>query len=162
MVKGNILSWDSVEVYLGSIGMISDVDIQRVKDIFLQGRVLCPEELETMFISNYEEPDGKKQFKDLWLFSDKYLIESLNFSKVETPKLEMTIFSNSIHSVSFETNNFNLKKAKDNSKLHIVFYTLTSFSCDQIASGSNCDAMMSIYNKYVKPNLSSGQSTELL
>ena len=69
--------------------MISDVDIQVVKEVFAQGKVLCPEELKTIFISDYKETDGKEQFKDLWLFSDNYVIEAMNFSKQEIPKLEL-------------------------------------------------------------------------
>jgi predicted nucleic acid-binding Zn ribbon protein len=154
MAKGNPLSWPSIKGYLQSIGMISDVDIQVVKEIFSQGKVLCPEELEAIFISNYKETDGKEQFKDLWLFSDNYVIEALNFSKKETPKLEMAIFSNNIQVVAFEANNLDFsQKAKDDSRLHVVFYTYNIFSCDQIASGRNCDALMSIYKKYIKNNL---------
>jgi len=161
MVKVNPLSWLSIEGYLQSIGMISDVDIQVVKEIFSQGKFLCPEELQTIFISNYKETDGKEQFKDLWLFSDNYVIEATNFSKQETPKLEMTIFSNNIQAVTFETNNLDFsQKAKDDSRLHVVFYT-SIFSCDQIASGRNCDALMSIYKKYIKNNLVRGQSSGL-
>ena len=161
MAKGNSLSWPSIKGYLQSIGMISDVDIQVVKEIFSQGKFLCPEELKTIFISNYKETDGKEQFKDLWLFSDNYVIEAMNFNK-QTPKLEMTIFSNNIEAVSIETNNLDLsQKAKDDSSLHVKFYTLNGFSCDQIASGRNCDVLMSIYNEYVKHNIVRGQSSGL-
>ena len=162
MANVNSLSWPSIKGYLQSIGMISDVDIQVVKEIFSQGKFLCPEELKTIFISNYKETDGKEQFKDLWLFSDNYVIETINFSKQETPKLEMTIFSNNIQAVVFETNNFDFsQKAKDDSSLHVVFYTFNDCSCDQIASGRNCDALMSIYKKYIKNNLVRGQSSGL-
>ena len=162
MAEGNSLSWGSIEGYLDSIVMISDVDIQVVKEIFSQGKFLCPEELKTIFISNYKETDGKEQFKDLWLFSDNYVIEVLNFSKQETWSMDITIFTNNIHTVSIETNNFNpSQKAKDDSSLHIVFYTLTGFSCDQISIGRNCDVLMSIYKKYIKNNLVRGQLSGL-
>jgi hypothetical protein len=162
MAKGNVLSWGMIKGYLKSIGMISEVDIQRVREIFSQGKVLCPEELKTIFISNYTETDGKEQFKDLWLFSDNYVIEALNFGKQETLRLEMTIFSNNIEAVTIETKNLDFsQKAKDDSRLHVEFYTLSVFSCDQIASGRNCDALMSIYKKYVKHNLVRGQSSGL-
>lgn len=162
MAKSNLLTCGSIRGYLQSIGMISDVDIQVVKVIFSQGKVLCPEELKTIFISNYKETDGKEQFKDLWLFSDNYVIEALNFSKKETTKLEMSIFSNNIQAVAFEANNLDFsQKAKDDSRLHVVFLTLNSFSCDHIASGRNCDALMSIYKKYIKNNLVRGKSSDL-
>jgi len=162
MAKGNSLTWPLIKGYLQSIGMITDVDIQVVKEVFAQGKVLCPEELKTIFISNYKETDGKEQFKDLWLFSDNYVIEAMNFSKQEIPKLEMTIFSNNIQVVSFEAKNLDFsQKAKDDSSLHVIFYTYNIFSCDQIASGRNCDALMSIYQKYIKNNLVRAQSSGL-
>ncbi len=162
MAEGNSLNWGSIEGYLDSIRMISEVDIQAVKKIFSQGKFLCPEELKTIFISNYKEADGKEQFKDLWLFSDNYVIEALNFNKQETPKLEIAIFSNNIQSIAFETKNLDFsQKATGDSRLHIVFYTFSNFSCDQIASGRNCNALMSIYKKYIKNNLVRGQLSDL-
>ncbi len=68
MAKGKILSWGSIKDYLKSIGIVSDVDIQRVSELFSQGKVLCPETLKNIFVSNYKESDGKEQFKDLWFF----------------------------------------------------------------------------------------------
>ncbi len=162
MAKGNLLTWGFVEDYLDSIVMISDTDIQRVSEIFSQGKVLCPEELKMIFISNYKETDGKDQFKDLWLFSDNYVIEALNFTKQKALILEIAIFGNNIQVASIETNNLNLsQKAKVDSRLRIKFYTFSNFSCDQIAFGRNCNALMSIYKKYIKNNLVRGQSSDL-
>ena len=162
MTKANLLSWHSVKKYLESIGMISDIDINRVREIFNQRKILCPEELKMIFISNYTDTDGKDQFKDLWLFSDNFLIEVLNFNKQETLNLDITIFSDNIHGISIETSNLNiLQSAKDDSKLRIVFYTLSEFTCDQLAYGRNCDVLMSIYKKYIRPNLVRVQSSSL-
>jgi len=158
MAKSNLLTWDSIKGYLKSIGMVSEVDIQRVREIFSKGKFLCPEELNMIFISNYIETGGKVQFKDLWLFSDNYLIEALNFSKQETLRLEISVFTNNIQGTSIEIDNIDFsQKAKDDSKLHIVFYTYSDFSCDQIASGGNCDVLMSIYKKYIKHNIVAGR-----
>ncbi len=96
------------------------------------------------------------------VFSDNYLIEALNFSTQEITKLEMTIFSHNIQSVSIEADNLDFsKKAKDVSKLHMEFYTLGLFSCDQIAYGRNCDFLMSIYKNYIKPNIVRGRLSGL-
>lgn len=162
MAKNSVLSWGRGKNYLKSIGMVSEVDINRVRELFYRGKFLCPEELKNIFVSNYKESDGKDQFKDLWLFSDNYVIEVLNFNKQENPTLEMTIFSKNIQSVSIKAENLDFsQKAKDVSKLHMEFYTLANFSCDQIASGLNCDILMYIFNTYVKHNLVRGQSSDL-
>jgi hypothetical protein len=159
MTKANSLSWRSVKNYLGLIGMISDIDISQVREIVNQGEILCPEELKMLFISNYKETNGKDKFKDLWLFSDNCLIEVLSFNKQETFKFDIIIFRKNIHTIAIETSNLNFSQsAKDDSKLHIEFYTLNDFSCDQLAYGRNCDVLMSIYKKYLIPNLVSGQT----
>jgi hypothetical protein len=157
MTKVNSLSWHSIKNYLDSIGMISDIDINQVMEIFNQGRILCPEELKMIFISNYKDTDSKDEFKDLWLFSDNCLIEVLSFNKQETLNFDITIFRKNIHTISIETSNLNFSQsAKDHSKLHIQFFTLNGFTCDQLAYGCNCDVLMSIYKKYLIPNLVSG------
>ena len=161
MAEVNILAWYKVLEYLESIGFNAEVDKKRTHEIFSEGVVLCPEELTTVFISNYKETEGKEQFKDLWLFSDNYVIEVLNFIKQETPKLEIAIFSKNICTASFESNNFDLsQKATDDSTLKVTFYTLSDFSCFFVASGHNCNALMSIYLKYVKNNIVRGQTTQ--
>lgn len=157
MTKDKVLSWRMIEVYLKSIGIIADFDIQRVKEIFNQGIFLCPEELKTIFISNYIESDGKEQFKDLWLFSDNHLIEALDFSKGKNFVLEITVFIDNIQTISIDSDNLDFSKiSKDDSKLRIKYYMLNQFSCDQIAAGLNCDVLKSIYIKYIKPNLVGG------
>ena len=154
MTQNNALHWINIEEYLKSIGMPSDVDIQIIKGIFSQANFFCPEELKDIFVSNYNVKDDKEQFKDIWLFSDNYLVEVLNFSKKELPTLELAIISENIQSVSIETKDFNLsKKAKDNSRLHITVYTFSEWSCDYVAFGHNCDTLIYIYNKYIKPNI---------
>lgn len=156
MTESNALRWDTIEEYLRSIGMSSDVDIQLTKGIFSQAKFLCPEKLKMIFISNYKDTAGKDQFKDLWLFSDNCLIEVLNFNKQETLKLQLdiTIFSKNIHTITIETSNLDFSQGvKDDSKLRISFYTLNEFTCDQSAYGRNCDVLMSIYKKYIGPNL---------
>lgn len=154
MTQNNSLHSINIEEYLKSIGKPSDVDIQIIKGILSQANFLCPEELKDIFVSNYNVADDKEQFKDVWFFSDNYLVEVLNFNKKESPTLELAILSQNVQSVSLETEDFDLsKKAKDNSWLRIRFYTFSDWSCEQVASGHNGDTLKKIYNKYIKPNI---------
>lgn len=154
MTQSNALNWISIEEHLKSIGMLSDVDIQITKGIFSQANFLCPEELKDIFVSNYNLKDDKEQFKDVWFFSDNYLVEVLNFNKKESPTLALVILTKNIQSVSIETKDFDLsKKAEDNSRLHITFYTFSEWSSDHVAFGHNCDTLINIYKKYIKPNM---------
>lgn len=154
MTESNSLSWASIQDYLESIGMRSDVDIQITKGIFSQASFFCPEELKDIFVSNYNLKDDKQQFKDMWFFSDNYVIEVPNFNKKESPALELAILSKNVQSMTIETKDFDLsKKAKDNSRLYITFYTFSEWSSEQVAFGHNCETLRNIYNKYLKPNI---------
>jgi len=163
MEKIDKLEWPTIEGYLERLRMQADVDITRVREIFDLGRNLCPEQLTGIFISNYVESDGKQQFKDLWLFSENYVIEVLNFSKSEMPKAEMTIFSHNICFISVEAKNYDFSKtATDDSRLHIYFHARSLFRCDFTAFGQNCDTLKSIFEKYIKSNLARGETSGLL
>ena len=154
MTQNNSLHSIKIEEYLKSIGKPSDVDIQIIKGILSQANFLCPEELKDIFVSNYNVTDNKEQFKDVWFFSDNYLVEVRNFNKKESPILELAILSQNVQSVSIEAKDLDLsKKAKDNSWLNIKFYTFSECASDQVASGHNCDIIKKIYNKYIKPNI---------
>jgi hypothetical protein len=161
MGKIDKLKWSTIENYLERLRMQADVDVNRVREMFNLGRNLCPEKLTDIFISNYIESDGKPQFKDLWLFSDTYVIEVLNFSKAATPKAEMTIFNCNIEYISVEAKNYDFSKtAIADSRLHILVHTLGRFGCDFTAFGHNCDTLKSIFENYIKSNLARGQVSE--
>jgi hypothetical protein len=141
--------------------MSAEVDFLRVTELFHQGEALCPDKLKDIFVSNYKDSDGKDQLKDLWLFSDKYIIEVQNFIRQEKPMLDMTVISKNIQNVSIEASNFDLKKARAISKFHMTFYTYSNFSVDQIALSLNCEKLLRIFQKYVQGNLVEGQSSSL-
>ena len=146
MRRNSRLTWDRIKVYLKDLGITARLDVERVKEIFGLGEGLCPEPLRTIFISNYLESNGKEQFKDLWLFSDDYVVEVLEFSRRETPRLEMTIFTGNIMYVVLEAKDFDFsKKAQGGSKLRVKFGTLGLFSCDFAAFGQNCNTLSHIW-----------------
>jgi hypothetical protein len=159
MTQNDLLELEGVNEYVSSIKMVSDIDQKQVKELFFKAKFLCPDKLKSVFISNYRESDGKDQFKDIWFFSDNYVIEALNFTTEKNHKLEISVIKNNIGTVTIESTDFDfLKKAVEGSKLHIVFYTLGIFNCDQIAYGINCDSLMNIFSRFIKNNIVSGRT----
>ncbi len=154
MTDTNAIRWGSIHRYLTSIGMKSDIDLQLTKGLFSQATSMCPEAIAQVFVSNYDQQDNTQQFKDLWFFSDNYVIEALNFTKTRPVKLELSIYSRNIQCVRIETTDFDFgKKATPASRLHVEFYTFSDFVCDHIAFGTNCEVLWSIYSTYIKPNI---------
>ena len=85
------------------------------------------------------------------------MIEVLNFNKQNKLELDLAIFSNNIAYVTIDINNHDFsQKANDASRLQISFYTNSDFNCDHKASGHNCDNLVALYTKYIKPNIVGG------
>lgn len=163
MAKSDKLNWQKIKTYLLTMEMKSSVDIERVRELFSCGQLMCPEKIRAIFISNYTESEGKKQYKDLWLFSDNYVLEVLNFARQETPKVEMTMFTDNLLYISVEVKNYHFAgKAQKDSTLHVFVTMLTRFECDFLATGQNCDILYSIFEKYLKNNITRGQSSGIL
>jgi len=157
----NRLRWEDVLSYLEiTIGMESDLDLERVNALFNLAEHICPEELRLLFVSNYLDTAGKAQYKDLWFFSDSYVMEVLNFAKIETPVAEMTILNQNLQYISIESKDYSFKeKVKITSTLHIQTVTLGRFECDFLATGRNCQTLHHIFDKYLQCNLVRGQSS---
>ncbi len=163
MAKSDKLNWQEIKTYLLTIAMKSSIDIERVKELFNLGKVMCPEGLRAIFISNYVESEGKEQYKDLWLFSDNYVLEVLNFARQATPTVEMTIFTDNLMYISVETKNYQFsEKAQKDYTLNVKLVTQGRFECDFLATGQNCDTLYYIFKKYLQSNLTRGQSSNLL
>ena len=154
MVANNKLTWNKLNKYLHDLGIKSTNDIKRAREVFELGKYMCPEVLREIFISNYRESDGKEQFKDIWFFSDNFIVEALNFIKIEIPKVEITTYTNNLYFISIETQNYNFgQEAQKDSILHIMFLTMNRFECDIRATGQNCNTLRSIFKRFIKNNI---------
>lgn len=164
MEENRELNWDTVSGYLiRDLEMKANTDINRVQEIWRLGKNLCPEQLKAIFISNYLESVNKEQLRDLWLFSNDYVVECQNIFRMETPILEMAVYSKNIRSVKVETQKFDFSNNPTvDSKLRISFITHGRFGCDFLALGQNCQKLKVIYDNHIKDNIVRGQSAGLI
>lgn len=76
-----------------------------------------------------------------------------DFNMTEKPTLEITLFSNNVQSILIEYENFKiLDNPSSQSKFRIVPYLASNFTCDFIAHGVNCKALLDIYVNKIKNN----------
>jgi len=115
---------------------------------------ICPEKIETFFISEYTKKNGQHVLLSLWFFSQKYFLESKRLMS-DAYNLDIACVYGNIDRVEITHENYDpLKpdKTADNSKLRIEgFFGLVTF--DLVATRSNCTKLWSIFLKYLKPNL---------
>lgn len=136
---------------------LSDLDITRVmyKKIRIMYRnwlELFPElEIKDIFVSEYPDKKGKREFQDLNFFTDDFVLTSENF--LIQDNFEIMPIKNRITALEIKKHDYHFKNAEYNSKL--LFIATTNF--DQYiqcrASQYNCDNLKDILVKYIKPNL---------
>ena len=154
MVANNKLFWNKVNQYLSDLQIKSVDDIKRAREVFELGKTMCPEALTGVFISNYMKSDGKEQSKDIWFFSDNFVIEALNFIKIKNPKLEITTHAKNLYYITIESQNYKFgQKTQEDSLLRIAFLTVSRFECDFKATGQNCNNLCRIFEQFIKNNI---------
>jgi hypothetical protein len=136
--------------YLKAIGM-TDILKQRVETIYDFYRKVCPEEIIDIFVTDFLNGDGGREYENLWFFSQSYTMEAKRF--VSRDNFDMTPIRERIIYWSVEKQDYDFEKSTDKSKLHIQ----VNIDVDQIgdlkASKENCDYLKVIFQKYILSNL---------
>lgn len=135
--------------YLNRMGITTDILKDRVKLAYSVASQMCPEEIEEVFVSDYIEDDGTREYESVWFFSKGYCIEAHNF-----------ITENSIDIVRIKTKHlvvelkdYDFKKATEKSRLRVLILLGEAIQGEIKAAKENCDVLRDITIKYFKPRL---------
>jgi len=140
----------SIENYISSIAG-SDVLLEKVKAVKKLADAICPDKIEDFFVSEYRKSDDERVYQSLFLFSERYLLESKNIISAET-KIDITFYFAYVDYFEITSNEFNFTKASEKSTLQVEG-NIGQATFKLNASGKNCDKLWNIINKYLKPNL---------
>lgn len=138
--------------YLNSIGINTDTLIKKVETTLRAARRICPEEIQSIYISDWIQPEGQRAYEHLYLFTNTYIIESANFTTDTNVNMEMTVLKDRVKYVSVKYNDY-FEKANTASRLSVRFDT-DSASFELKGAKENCDKLIEVYDKYVRPNIS--------
>lgn len=139
------------EIYLNDIGITIDILKKRIEQIIDYASNLCNEQLNDIFIEDYIEKDGTREYTHLRLYYKNYIliafdfITKFNFALV---KAESKIFH-----IQYKFENYDLKNSNEKSQINILVTFVKTSYADMTASKENCDYLMKIINKYYLPNL---------
>lgn len=132
--------------------------MEKVKKAKELGDVICPDEIEDLFVSEYRKSDNERVYQSLFLFSKKYLLESKNILSAEL-KIDIMFYFGYIDYYQITSNEYNFTEASMDSTLAVE--GVISFGTFRLnASGKNCDKLWNIVNKYIKPNVYSEREIE--
>lgn len=138
--------------YLDSIGIYTTTLIKKVETTLRAARRICPEEIQSIYISDWIRPEGQRAYEHLYLFTNTYIIESVNFTTDTNVNMEMTVLKDRVKYVSVKYNDY-FEKANTASRLSVRFDT-DSASFELKGAKENCNKLIEVYDKYVRPNIS--------
>jgi len=138
--------------YLDSIEINTATLIKKVETTLRAARRICPEEIQSIYVSDWIQPEGQRAYEHLYLFTNTYIIESANFTTDTNVNMEMTVLKDRVKYVSVKYNDY-FEKANTASRLSVRFDT-DSASFELKGAKENCNKLIEVYDKYVRPNIS--------
>ncbi len=145
---------DFVE-YLKGLGM-GDVLVERVESIERSVLAVCPEDTLDLFVGEYIDEDGNRQYEKVFFFTNHYVVESRDFKN--TNQFEIDYVRGSIINLKVTADSFDFLQPTDQSRLNVQHYATGELRAEFKASRENCSHLLEIVRRYLVPNL--GATTE--
>lgn len=141
--------------YLNSIDMSSTL-IKRAADVFRFYAEICPEEITDIFVSEYVNEEGQREYENLWILSPNYVGEAHNF--LDKDDFDLTRIARNVNILRVRKEEYDFTAATHKSRLRLEFLfriqgQLGAVKGAMKASGRNCDYLKAIVLKYIVPNL---------
>jgi len=134
--------------YLTSIG-ITDLFRQRIEDICALFDDLWKVEVFDIFVTDYVDNDGRRNYEDLFLFTAEGIVEALQFLTKDVLALNYT--TNRPIYLKIDKQNYDFKQATLESRMSFTVYFTSEVRCHFKASQENCDHLQAILLKYFIP-----------
>ncbi len=139
--------------YFESIGIKEGVLLDRIESIYEFYLELCPDDIVAIFVTDYIDSEGKRDYENLWFFSDRYVMEAKGFAAGKD-NFDMTHIKDRVVHCAIQKQDYDFnKEATDKSRLYLLFKLDTGEIANFKASKENCDALRVILLKHVKPNI---------
>ena len=138
--------------YLNSIDINTETLINKIEKTLRAARRICPEEIQSIYISDWIQTEGQRAYEHLYLFTNTYIMESANFATDTNVNIEVTVLKDRVKYVIVKYNDY-FEKADTASRLS-VFFTTNGGAFELKGAKENCDKLIEVYDKYVRPNIS--------
>jgi hypothetical protein len=136
--------------YLASLELTDPVKA-RVESVLEFYAVLAPEEIESIFVTDYLDQNGARFFESLWLFSKGYVMEAKQF--ISQDDFDIGPLGR-LFWIAVRKENYDFKTATAASRLNIEYRNLASEFGGQLrASGKNCDNLRQVLVERLVPRL---------
>jgi hypothetical protein len=138
--------------YLGLIDIKGGILLDRIESIYEFYLEMCPDEITDIFVTDYIDSEGNREYENLWFFSDRYMMEAKGFAEGKDD-FEIAPIKDRVVYFGIKKQDYDFKEATEKSRLYLVIKLDIRVGGDLKAAKENCDVLRDIILKYVKPNL---------
>ena len=138
--------------YLESIGIKAGSLLGRIESIYEFYLEMCPDEIVDIFVTDYIDSEGKREYGELLFFSDRYVMEAKGFAEGKDD-FDIAPIKGGVQYYEIRKQEYDFKEATDESRLHFLFKLDIGVSGEFKASKENCDVLRDIILRHMKPNL---------
>ena len=136
--------------YLVSVG-IKDLFYQRVEEVYAFYSELLDEEILDIFVTDYVDAEGRRQYGNLWFFTETYVAEAFVF--LTSDKFDLAPIKKRVKRWAIAKQDYDFNKATIKSRMRLEVTLVGDMRCDIKASQENCDYLRAVFSKYFMPNL---------
>ncbi len=140
---------DDFNHYLKGVG-ITELFLERTKNLIELLSSLINEEIMDIFISEYIDGEGKRNYDDILFFTKSRIIEARHFLTKDDYFFNC-ILTCPVSGFVIIPTEYDFVKATDKSKLNVNVYFRTELIINMKASRENCDYLKEILKKYFLP-----------
>jgi hypothetical protein len=146
---------ESIVTYLDSLGMGSAL-IERVEATRVVIQRVVDQEVTGIFVSEYRTEEGQREYDSLWLVTDGFISEAIDFTF--TDRSDVVPRANSIQRIEMIRRDYELDDEVSESSrltLHVLFSGAgaTGITGELKASGENCLALTAFLKEHLLPHM---------
>lgn len=135
--------------YLKQIG-ITGLFYNRAKEVYEFYEKLYPGAVQDVFVTDYIDSEGKRQYENLWFFTSTLVLEAKRF--LTEDNFDSAPLKKKVQRWQVNRTEYNFEKASTKSRLSITVELKFANDCTLKASQENCDHLRDIFIKHIVPN----------
>jgi hypothetical protein len=139
--------------YLESIGLTSETIKRHVGRVIDHAEQLSGQEIIGIFVNDYYDESGSREYESLWLTSEQYLCEVRNFRKTGEYDIDVSPIKKNIMYFRIWTRDYEFESSTKKSRITMECVNRNDTSFQLKAADDNCEKLVKFINSYVKPNM---------
>ena len=123
--------------YLASIGISTPI-MSRIDKVYESYRMICPQPITGIFVTDYITADGTREYQNLWFFSKHFVMEAKDF--LASDVFDFDPLHKRPYHLGIQKQDYEFGKATEKSRMTVEFSLLPGEWHGQLrAAKENCD-----------------------